>query len=182
MVTFPISQWSTSDLTGFLESKISRREQGCENCCPSVGCLTLSWDSISGPAWATHSSAIIFTSCLHAAHRPTQGASLGSSGTFLEHASSPGHSHCPPLSLPSPCSHVSPHPLPSLPWCWICLPPSPFTVPCPDGHGQFVFNSLNSHYTLPENFFSAWEWIEAKIGLCSRQSGQYQADERVESE
>ena len=37
------------------------------------------WDSLSGPAWATNSSAIIFTSCLHAAHRPTQGASLGSS-------------------------------------------------------------------------------------------------------
>ena len=182
MVTFLISQWSTSDLTGFLESGIRRREQGCENSLPVRAVwlwLGLYLRASLGHPPLCHNLHLLFA-CSPQSHPRCE------PGVFWDLPWACVQSWT--LTLPSP---FPPKPLlprePSssafcLPWCWICLPPSPFTVPCPDGHGQFVFNSLNSHYTLPENFPSAWEWIEAKIGLCTRLSGQYQANEHVESE
>lgn len=139
MVTFLISQWSTSDLTGFLESMNKKERARMWEALSQSGLfgskLGHYFKAKLGHPQLCHNLHLLFA-CSPQIHPRCKPGVF--SGIFLEHASSAGHSHRTLPSFPSPCSHMSLHPLPSLPWCWVCLPLYPSTIPCPEGQGLSV--------------------------------------------
>ena len=171
MVTFLISQWSTNVLTGFLGSMNKKERARMWELLSQSGLfgskLGHYFKAKLGHPQLCHKLHLLFA-CSPQIHLRCKPGVF--SGIFLEHVSSPGHSHRTLPSLPSPplmldlSATFSIH-SPLLRWSW----------------PVYVFNSFNSHYTLPEDFSSAWEWMETKIGLCTRQSGQRQADKHIES-
>lgn len=115
MVTFLISQWSTNVLTGFLGSMNKKERARMWEPLSQSGLfgskLGHYFKAKLGHPQLCHNLHFLFA-CSPQIHLRCKPGVF--SGIFLEHVSSPGHSHHTLPSLPSPCSHMSLHPLPSL--------------------------------------------------------------------